>query len=146
MTPDKLKQRRDRLMPNGVPKHVRCYDNGGDPDKGGSGDRYTVCYVGRAATMRCEGLPDHYPFVAMSGAPFSPQGIGLHDSNPFQPIDTIRPGKHGWHWPPAVGRRCHLGKRIRFEDLPEDCRRLVRDDYEEVWRLRASDWAKGRAA
>ena len=28
-----------------------------------------------------------------------------------------------------------LGKRINFEDLPEDCRRLVLSDYKEIWEI-----------
>ena len=142
-----LKDRKDRLMPGGVPRWVRCYDNGGDPDKGGSTDRYTVLYVGRAATERAEGHAPAYPLVSMSSSPFSPQGVGLHGSIPSQPSDTIRPGRPGWHWPPAVGRRHpFLGMRIRFEDLPDDCRTLVRQDYEEIWRLREEDWTKGSTA
>lgn len=38
-----------------------------------------------------------------------------------------------------VGRRCRhnpeLGIRIRFDDLPADCRRIVQYDYCDLWGL-----------
>lgn len=132
----KLAKRLAALMPNGVPRWIRCYDNGGDPDTDGSGDRYTVVFSGAACAKACGG---EYPYRAMSGAPYHPQGIGLWCSNRYQPVDTITyTDKHltGRRWPPAIGRKCHLGKRIKFEDLPEDCRKLVVDDYLDVWNLR----------
>lgn len=36
---------------------------------------------------------------------------------------------------PAIGRKCHLGRRIRFQDLPADCQKLVLSDYREIWRV-----------
>ena len=78
--------------------NIRCYDDGGK-----SVDRYTVVYMDWP-----ENKPGRfYSCVGMSDAPFHPQGVGQHS------IAT-------------VGR--HLGKRIQFEDLPEDCRELVRRD------------------
>jgi hypothetical protein len=72
-------------------------------DDGKSGDRYTVVYLDEpdGRKLRC------YAAVGMSAAPFHPQGIGQHCMA-------------------TVGR--HLGKRIKFVDLPEDCRRLVNRD------------------
>ena len=29
----------------------------------------------------------------------------------------------------------HLGKKIKFSDLPEDCQTLVLQDYKEIWGL-----------
>lgn len=77
------------------------YDNGGK-----TFDRFTVFYKGR-------GTLDHktqgtFRFcVGMSENPFHPQGFGQHGSG--------MPGKHN-------------GKRIKFEDLPEQCQRLVKQD------------------
>lgn len=34
--------RKDQLLPGGVPKYIRCYDNGGK-----TCDRYTVVFTGR---------------------------------------------------------------------------------------------------
>jgi len=69
-------------------------------DNGGAtADRYTVIYMDQperqAGTFACLG---------MSAAPFHPQGFGQHSS--------AMPGSH-------------LGKRIKFEDLPVDCQNAV---------------------
>lgn len=113
-------RRLQALMPAGVPRYVRCYDNGGD-----SADRYTVCFTGRAGSNDGE-----YSYRAMSAHPYHPQGVGLWCSSKNRHCDT---NKHGFA--PAMGRKCHLGRRISFAELPEDCRRLVLADYREIWRL-----------
>jgi hypothetical protein len=105
---DAMKARWARLMPNDLPRWVRCYDSG--PDEGA--DRYTVVFTGNYSGRKgCD-------YLGMSGAPFHPQGVGMH----------------GWHdWPidrPAYG---HLGKKIHFTDLPEDCQILVLRDYIIMW-------------
>jgi hypothetical protein len=130
-----LQARIARLMPGGVPRYVRCYDNGGPDMPDGSCDRYTVVFSGRAASA---GNGGEYPYLAMSGSPFHPQGFGQHGSTRLQPCDTMKhtPGRPpGYCWPPAIGRKCHLGTRIRFQDLPPDCQKLVLSDYKEIWRL-----------
>lgn len=123
-----------RLAPNGVPRWVRIYDNGGETI-----DRYTVVYTGRAAPLSVS-APGYgrrqFPYLAMSGAPFHPQGFGQHGYSDNQPADCQRHGSkvgelHGW--PPAIGRRCHLGKRIEWADLPHDCKRAVWQDYAAIW-------------
>lgn len=126
-----MKTRKDSLLPGGVPRYVRCYDNAGE-----SADRYTVLLTGKAATMKGNGCqPNQYPYLAMDAHPFHPQGFGQHGYSDNAPCDTMGeiPGK--WYWPPAIGRRCHLGKRIAFAELPEDCRKLVLQDYKEIWKL-----------
>jgi len=79
------------------------YDNGGE-----TYDRFTVYYGGRG-TIRTEGRTGARLrlCVGMSAAPFHPQGFGQHGEG--------MPGRHN-------------GRRIRFEDLPADCRRLVERD------------------
>lgn len=73
-------------------------------DNGGkTADRYTVIYFD---------YPERngsFAAVAMSAQPFHPQGFGQHC--------TAMPGRH-------------LGRHIAFEELPEDCQRLVRRDLE----------------
>lgn len=77
-------------------QRIRCYDDGK------SGDRYTVVY------LDCpERAINVFEAVAMSEAPFHPQGCGQHCAA-------------------SLGR--HLGKRIRFSDLPADCQRLINND------------------
>lgn len=120
--------RRRRLLPDGLSRYIRVYDNDGE-----SADRYTVIFTGRYE--KGEGRLKEFSYLAMSGSPFHPQGIGYHGSTRHQPADTIDGDGDGWKWPPAIGRKCHLGRRIRFEDLPEDCRRLTLSDYVELWGL-----------
>jgi hypothetical protein len=110
------------LLPNGLPKCIRAYDNGG-VDNGGSVDRYTVVYTGR---YRGNGWFQH---VGMSGNPFCPQGVGMHGEHPRQ-IDVNK-----WGFAPAMGRKNHLGKRIPFVELPPDCQTLVLRDYRSIWNL-----------
>lgn len=123
-----LAKRLAALMPNGIPKYVRVYDNGGE-----TCDRYTVVFSGAAVAKACGG---EYPYRAMSGAPYHPQGFAQWGAVSCRAVDTQGGKGRGYVWPPAIGRKCHLGKRIRFEDLPEDCQRVVKADYEEVWNLR----------
>lgn len=118
-------KRRSRLLPGGIPRWVRVYDDGGIGAEGGSSDRYTVVFT-HAQAFYPRG---YYPYLVMSGAPFHPQGIGQHGEH-TQVVDAPN-----GRWPPAVGRRGHLGKRIRFEDLPDDCKALTLADYCEYWKL-----------
>ena len=86
---------------------IRVYDNGGK-----TCDRYTVVFMNRAdwgftpEYIRTTGC-DFYPCLGMSGAPFHPQGFGQHS-------DCV------------LGK--HLGKRIPFVELPEDCQKAVQQD------------------
>lgn len=113
------------LAPDMVPRWLRVYDNDGR-----SFDRYTAVFTGRAAPMKVPGRANQWPYLGMSERPCHPQGFGQHGHTDHQPCDV---NEHGWA--PAVGRKNHLGKRIEFADLPEDCRRLVFDDYIAIWRL-----------
>lgn len=127
--------RRERLMPNGIPRWIRCYDDGG------GADRYTVVYTGlyhnrgkhgRGGCGGCggmRGIRPHY-YVGMSEQPFHPQGIASHEESLYKAIDVNISG-----FAPAIGRKCHLGKRIMFLDLPKDCQTLVLSDYREIWSI-----------
>lgn len=82
-------------------QRIRCYDNGGK-----TADRYTVVYLDDPETP----MPHcklHYNSVGMSADPFHPQGFGQHC---------------------AAMCGAHLGKRIPFASLPNDCRKLVERD------------------
>ena len=101
--------RKERLLPNGIPRWIRCYDNGGE-----TFDRYTVVYTGHYKDRNgCD-------YVGMSEYPFSPQGFGQHGWD-RETIDR-----------PAYA---HLGRKVSFANLPEDCRRLVMSDYREIWSI-----------
>lgn len=115
--------RRATLLPNGKPKYVRCYDNGGT-EVGGTIDRYTVVFSGRY-THKTGG---EHSVLGMSGSPFHPQGVGIHSS--YQEVIDAPSG-----WAPAIGRKCYLGTRILFDDLPPDCQKFVVEDYLDLWDL-----------
>jgi hypothetical protein len=126
---DRLKQ----LIPGGVPKWVRVYDNGGpgiflrrrpgtEGPKEGTLDRYTVVFTGRYRHKTAR----QSIYLAMNGAPFHPQGFCQHGEH-HTPIDT-----------PSYG---HLGKKIRFADLPPDCQLAVIQDYLYIWDLPGVDEA-----
>lgn len=101
--------RTERLMPHGVPRYVRVYDNGGK-----SFDRYTVVFTcQRTGEGRCW-------YLSMSCSPFHPQGFCQHGEHTSM-IDR-----------PSYG---HLGKKITFGELPADCQRAVVSDYKAIWRL-----------
>ena len=75
-----------------------------------------------------------WPYLAMNSAPFHPQGFGQNGETKDKPCDTDR-----WGFPAAMGRKNHLGRRIPFGDLPEDCRKLVMGDYLELWDLKRGE-------
>lgn len=106
----KQAERKEALVPNGIPRYIRCYDNGGE-----TADRYTVVYTGNYTHKTNRS----FWYVGMSGSPFHPLGIGIHGDSEFRPIDR-----------PTYS---HLGKKIKFQDLPEDCQKLVMQDYLYLW-------------
>lgn len=77
----------------------RIYDTGPT----GSFDRYTVAFKG----YRLAGGGMVYPYLASSDNPFHPQGFGQYgESRIF-----------------LTGR--HLGKRVRFEDIPLQVQQFI---------------------
>lgn len=109
------KKRYDLLLPKGIPRYVRIYDN-----EGKTADCYTCVFGGRY-TRKTGGS---YWYSSFSVDPFHPQGIGQHGDSPTQ-ID-VAPG--AWSGV-SIGRMCHLGRRIKFEDLPENGQKFVMQDY-----------------
>jgi hypothetical protein len=104
--------RRASLLPGGVPRYVRCYDFG---EK--TVDRFTIVYTGRYKT----GDRKSYLYLGCSVDPFHPCGVGVHNESQYGPVDR-----------PSYG---HLGKPVKFVDLPERVRQLVLSDYREIWDL-----------
>lgn len=102
-------------MPNGIPKFVRCYDNGGE-----TFDRFMVIFSKKK-------IGDEFMYLGMSSDPTHPQGFGQHGFTKFQPADR-----------PAYS---HLGKKIKFEDLPEDCQKVVISNYLQLWDFK-NEWNK----
>ncbi len=110
----KNKLRKEALMPKGVPRYIRIFDN-----LGKTFDRFTCIFTKKSITDKES--RKHYGqlflYVGMSSDPFNPQGFGQHGE-----LSDPRGGKH-------------LGKRIKFEDLPRDCKKLVMQDYKELWEI-----------
>lgn len=124
--PTRTKKRLESLLPGGVPRYVRCYDNGGE-----TVDRYTAVFSGRHSMARMHRV---WPYLAMNCSPLHPQGFGQHGETKDKPCDVDR-----WGFPAAMGRKNHFGRRIPFADLAEDCRKLVMGDYLELWDLKGGD-------
>lgn len=108
-----MKQERvKKFFKNGSePKYIRCYDNGGE-----TFDRYTVVFTGRYRHK----TRGEFLYVGMSESPLSPQGFGQHGSSRDQ-ID--RP------------KYSHLGKKIAWSALSDECKRVVMNDYCYLWDL-----------
>lgn len=112
-----------RLLPNGQPRYVRVYDNGGE-----TFDCFTAVFTGRYPKNDQECV-----YLAMSTNPFDPQGYGMHGFSNRIPIDVGHTSLGNLKWPPVIGGKCHLGKRISFADLPPDCKSFVLSEYKDLW-------------
>lgn len=93
------------------PKYAEVRDNDGE-----TLDRYSVILT-RGSRWMNEG---EIEIICMNAAPFWPQGIGMHTSV------KVSTAPRSWR---------HLGKRIPFYDLPEDCQVLTMTDYMQAWRI-----------
>ena len=69
-------------------------------------DRYTVFY--------CDVERDCITYVGMNAAPFHPQGFGQHGE-----LSTAQTARYRYE---------NSHRACRWSDLPEDCKRLVRQD------------------
>ena len=103
-------KRQQRLMPNGIPRYVRAYDNGGK-----TFDRYTVVFTGRYRKTNFGTI-----YLGLSEHPYHPQGFGQHG---FSDCLIDRPAY------------AHLGKRVSFNDLPLDCQNVVCSTYCDIWNI-----------
>lgn len=104
--------RTNTLLPLGVPRYIRIYEN----DK--TADCYTVVYTGHYRKGKGHDR-DWFQYVCMNAAPFHPCGICQHGETEFEPVD--RP------------TYAHLGRKIKWTDLPVDCQKVVLDDYCDLW-------------
>lgn len=105
----RLLERQHRLMPDGMPRYIRCYDN-----EGKTADRYTIVFTSRYKKSNHGSCL----YIGCSSKPFHPQVIGMHCE---PPIVIDRPGYS------------HLGKKIAFDKLPPDVRKLVTSFYKKIW-------------
>jgi hypothetical protein len=105
---------------DGIPKYIACYEQKKNP----AFDRFTVVFT----HLNWIGyLPGRIEYRAMSAHPYHPQGFGQRGE---AERGRFRPG----------------GSRIEFTSLPEDCQRLIRNDYAEMWGLDVTaDWTCTKA-
>ena len=73
-------------------------------------ERYTAVFTGLFTGKK----PGEYLYLSMSQDPLTPGGSAL------------RRGRAPYE---------RMGREVSFEELPEDCRRLVLDVYRELWDL-----------
>lgn len=111
--------RLDRLLPDGEPKYIRIYDAGDNV-----ADRYTVIFSGNYV-----GRNGKTQIIAMNESPTHPQGVCIHNQY-SHPIDVDK-----WGFSLRIGQKNHLGVRIRFGDLPEECKKIVMRNYLEIWEI-----------
>lgn len=104
-------QRIENLIPDGTPRYIRCYDYGEE-----IADRYTVVFTGHYKKNN----GNEFWYLGMSENPFHPLGIGMHGTSQTQ-IDY-----------PVYK---HLGKKIKFDDLTENCKVCVLQTYKELWNI-----------
>lgn len=97
------------FLPNGKPRKIRCYDNGGK-----TADRYTIVFTGR---YKNKTGGEHW-YLGASGNPFHPQGIGAQGSSRTQ-IDY-----------PSYK---HLGKKITYDQLTVHVKMFVMQTYAYLW-------------
>lgn len=116
------KSRSLALIPGGVPRWVRVYDN-----EGLTADRYAIVFTGRGAGTSTT------PFVRCNAQPNHPQyGIYIRGEERF-PYDT-----ENTSWAPAIGRKHKnpaIGRRVAFQDLPAAVQQAVREDYCALWEV-----------
>jgi hypothetical protein len=105
----KQRNRYESLVPNGIPKYIRCYDNGG-----ATADRYTVVMTGHYRHKTGK----QYWYLGMSPNPFHSQGVGTSGA-----ADCIidRPSYK------------HLGKKIKYDSLPAECKTFIMSTYLYLW-------------
>lgn len=108
-------KRIDSLLPNGIPRYIRCYDQ---PE---CGERYTVVFTGRYRKHPY----DEFIYLGMNSQPF--HGIGQHGHS-NRPID-----ESGYS---------QIGKPIAFAELPEDCQKATLQTYREIWKLQQTTKGK----
>jgi len=119
-------ERIDRLMPNGIPRWIRVWDSGSKKN-----NRYTVVYTGR---YRQRGLSRHSCTKEWPLSRYVRMTSGIYQHGVSRTIIDCPSG-----FAEKMGRKCRhkpaLGRRIRFQDLPDDCQKVVLNDYCDIWNI-----------
>jgi hypothetical protein len=88
------------------PKYIRIYDN-----KGESNDRFTVVFTKKR-------INEEFLYLGLNEYPYHPMGFAQHGYTK-EMIDK-----------PSYS---HLGKKIKWNDLNDDCKKAVNETYQFVW-------------
>ena len=107
--------RRERLIPNGVPRHIKCYDF----------DQNTIVVftrMGRAGTNRYKHQGKGYPYMVIdkdhNGRYIKTEMFEAANPKLRHDIVTKLPSK-----------------KITFEDLPINIQSAIREQYCKLWRI-----------
>lgn len=112
LTERQYKRAMSFMNDDATPKKMRIYDNDGKTK-----DCYTAVFTGRYRN-KTNGMFWH---VGFNGVPTHPQmGIYMHGES-HQQID--------------YPKYSHLGRRIKFSELPDVCQRCLLEDYIYLWEL-----------
>lgn len=152
-------QRKHNLMPEGVPRYIRLYDNG---DKYADG-RYTVCFTGKyQPRLWKDGKMEETVEVETDICVHCGKGKVSHldkvfciyarNSKTFEAKKRTTTRRREYRWQffsmfengqiSSYGEfkeridypsYQHLGKKIKFENLPLECQNTVRREYEDLW-------------
>ena len=105
-------KRKNLYTDNGEPRRIRCYMIKREPRPL---DYITVVFTYASKAGYPVGT---VVYRGMSANPCHPLGFGQWGEHDLNRHKTFVPG----------------GSRVKFSELPEECKQLVRQDYEELWR------------
>jgi len=112
--------REERLMPNDVPRYIRCYHLSHKSE-----DYYTIVFtrMGRTGSNRYSHKGKGYPYFSAIGS--NGKIIATNEAeHPTRPVDKD-----------PQGLQFHTYKKVDFSDLPAKVRQHVRDIYIRLWKI-----------
>ena len=116
-----MKARVERLYNELSPRYIRCYDNNGK-----TYDRYTVVFTKKRIGGGKYRL-GQFIYVGMCKNPYHPLGFYQHGFSDCV-ID------HSSY--------SHLGKKIQFFKLPEECQKAIIEEYNGLWNISKKEYDK----
>jgi len=127
----KVSNRTRNLFVGKMPKWVRVYSNLNTKNE--SFDCFTVVYTKKAIVNEREletgekyVYSRSFVYLGMSEKPYHPQGFGQHGESEHDPIDK-----------PTYS---HLGRKIKFSELPTDCQHCAIETYLDLWNISKDEY------
>jgi hypothetical protein len=105
-----MRDKRKLFNKAGEPRYIRCYETKRNPTI----DRFVIVFT-RASCFSGKDYIGRVLYVSASGNPCHPTGFW----------------QHGEAWRHEFSPN---GSRIKFSELPEQCRQLVLEEYKYLWR------------